>query len=139
MEHAVSPYFFFDPERDNERQRRSAWQIDDAAERERRLFCARCRSPITSLDLRIAVNGQHAHSCTNPHGLHFHIGCFRQAPGCAAFGAATTEYTWFPGYAWRVADCARCGVHLGWSFASSSDSFYGLIIDRLTSAGPAKG
>ena len=26
----------------------------------------------------------------------------------------STEHSWFPGYAWTIALCTRCGAHLGW-------------------------
>jgi hypothetical protein len=32
-------------------------------------------------------------------------------------GAASAEYSWFPGYAWTIALCAACAVHLGWRYA----------------------
>jgi hypothetical protein len=137
MELTISPFLFFDPQGDAKRQRRSSRQPDNAADREQRLFCVHCGNTITRQNQQIAVNGAHAHTCTNPHGLRFRIGCFRDAPGCIAIGAGTTEDTWFPGYAWRIADCARCGVHLGWLFTSSADGFYGLIVDRLRSASNA--
>ena len=31
---------------------------------------------------------------------------------------ASTEDSWFPGYAWRVASCGECASHLGWLFTS---------------------
>lgn len=135
MELTISALSFFDPQRDTEREPRSSREPSSAAERERRLFCARCRHTITHQNQQIEANGAHTHAFINPHGLTFHIGCFRDAPGCTPLGAPTTEFTWFPGYAWRVADCAKCAVHLGWLFTSSSDAFYGLIVDRLTSEG----
>jgi len=84
------------------------------------------------------VQGAHEHRCTNPHNITYHIGCFREATGCAVSGEATTEYTWFPGYAWRIALCANCHAHLGWRFQSRDDYFHGLIMARLTSAGPLR-
>lgn len=29
-------------------------------------------------------------------------------------GGASTEFTWFPGYAWTIALCAACKAHVGW-------------------------
>jgi hypothetical protein len=84
------------------------------------------------------VQGAHEHRCTNPHGITYYIGCFHEAAGCTAIGEATTEYTWFPGYVWRVALCANCRAHLGWHFQSRDDYFHGLIMARLTSAGAVK-
>lgn len=137
MELLISPLSFLDPQRDIEREPHGSQQTDSAAEHEPRLLCARCRHAITRRSRQIAVNGAHTHTFTNPHGLTFHIGCYRDAPGCTEAGTATTEFTWFPGYAWRFAECGGCGVHLGWLFTSTADGFYGLIVDRLTSGGPA--
>lgn len=134
MEIATPAYHLFDRNSDAERERGLAREPGDVTRRERRVYCARCRLPITTHQERISVNGAHEHNFTNPHGLHFHIGCFRDAPGCGTTGVATMEYTWFPGYAWRIAHCAQCETHLGWLFGSPTDSFYGLILDRLISA-----
>lgn len=79
------------------------------------------------------MRGSHEHRCTNPAGLSFHIGCFSRAPGCVTIGSATHEHTWFPGYAWTIAHCAHCQMHLGWHFRGVQDGFYGLILARLTS------
>jgi hypothetical protein len=137
MQFAIPSHYFLDPKSDSERERRLSREADDALQRERRLFCARCHHAVTHQDQRIAVSGGQEHDFTNPHGFSFRIGCFREASGCVATGERTTEHTWFPGYAWQVAQCERCGIHLGWLFASSADGFYGLIIERLTSAGSA--
>lgn len=129
---ALPPFYhLFDRDSSAKRERKLAGAVTATPQRAPRLLCVRCRHPITDSDQRIDVSGSHAHTCTNPLGLTFHIGCFRDAPGCASIGAATTEYTWFPGYAWRIADCAKCGVHLGWQFTSPADGFFGLIVDRL--------
>ncbi len=130
----VAPYYFFDRKSDPERERELVRERRQLPAHEHRLFCARCRRVITTQDQRITVNGSHDHHCTNPHGLEFHIGCLGEARGCGASGAATMEYTWFHGYAWRMAHCAQCQTHLGWLFGSPTDSFYGLILDRLTTS-----
>ena len=109
-----------------------------AEKKERRLFCALCRHPITHQDERREVNGAHQHRCTNPGGYTFEIGCFHEAGGCIAVGAATDAHTWFKGYAWRIALCASCERHLGWRFQAPADYFHGLILDRLTSVGGAR-
>jgi len=104
-------------------------KIDE--EEEPVLRCARCGHFITRPAEGISVNGSHRHTFVNPHGLMFEIGCFQAAPGCAHLGRATGEFTWFPGYQWRVAVCAGCLFHLGWRFVSSGTSFHGLILDHL--------
>lgn len=114
---------------------RVAAGVEQETRKEKRLFCALCRHPITHQDERIEVNGAHEHRCTNPAGYTFWIGCFHEAGGCIATGEATTAHTWFKGYAWRIAICASCERHLGWRFEAPADHFHGLILDRLASVG----
>ncbi|MCP4043747.1 MAG: hypothetical protein GY731_17620 [Gammaproteobacteria bacterium] len=104
-----------------------------ATKKEKNLRCAKCGHPITRETARITVNSAHEHGFINPSGFSFHIGCFSEAPGCGLVGEATDEHSWFPGYTWRIALCAGCGIHLGWDFHSAgSDRFYGLITGMLT-------
>ena len=106
-------------------------QEDDAdVEPARAIRCAACRHPVTTERERVEVHGAHEHRRVNPSGLDFHVGCFARAPGCAAQGEPTQHWTWFPGYAWRIALCACCGAHLGWAF-SGAGTFHGLILARL--------
>lgn len=79
----------------------------------------------------MAIGGAHAHTFTNPHGLRFHIGCFSSATGCVVSSDPTTDWTWFPGYAWQVENCSSCGEFLGWRFRAPADEFHGFILDRL--------
>ncbi len=134
----VPALLFFDPLREEKRQGQTKIQSDIKPRKEKRLFCATCRHPVTHQDERIIVQGAHEHRCTNPQGIAYHIGCFREAAGCVPSGEATTEFTWFKGYAWRIVLCANCHVHLGWRFQSDVDYFHGLIVNRLISTGPAK-
>ena len=99
----------------------------------RPIRCARCGQQVSTADQRIEQAGDHAHRFENPAGIAFRIGCFRHAPGCRHAGEATYAWTWFPGHAWSMALCIKCGTHLGWSFgpAGTGDAFYGLILDRL--------
>lgn len=127
---------YFDRERETDRERRVRASVDAGPRREERLYCAACRHPITRLEERISVQGGTEHVFTNPYGLTFRIGCFREAAGCRALGVATAQHTWFAGYRWRIALCRACDTHLGWTYASDADGFHGLIIDRLTSRGP---
>ncbi|XP_066582632.1 protein cereblon [Prorops nasuta] len=43
----------------------------------------------------------------------------------------STECSWFPGYAWTIANCKHCGSHMGWKFTAvqgklKPQSFWGL-------------
>jgi hypothetical protein len=81
---------------------------------------------------RIVVDGSHHHVFANPHGLVFEIVCFAAVTGCGVAGEASAEFTWFPGYRWRVLFCGACLTHLGWKFdGEDGGAFYGLIRDRL--------
>ena len=108
----------------------AAQDADDAAKKEF-LRCAACLAPIARPSDRIAVNEQHQHVFTNPHGYIFCIGCFAQAPGCLAIGEETSYFSWFPGYAWQIALCGQCLTLLGWAFRSADSQFFGLILDKL--------
>lgn len=129
----VPALLFFDPRHEKQHREQTSFRPDAGVEKDERLFCSTCRHPVTHLNQRIAVGGGHEHRFTNPHGISYRVGCFGAAGGCSAVGVATTEFTWFPGYAWRIACCARCRTHLGWEFQSDSDYFHGLIVNRLTS------
>lgn len=133
----VPTLLFFDPAAESEKKPLLKKQAAISPKKERRLFCAGCRHPVTHQDERIPMQGGHEHRFTNPHGITYHIGCYREAAGCSAIGEATAEFTWFPGYAWRIALCGNCRTHLGWRFQSGGEYFHGLIVNRLTSAGPA--
>jgi hypothetical protein len=103
-----------------------------AEEPERELYCFVCGSVITRQGERVAVQGSHEHTFTNPGGYVYRIGCFRTARGCEQAGDFTDAYSWFRGFAWRYALCASCRVHLGWAYRDGEESeFYGLILNRL--------
>lgn len=107
-------------------------EIEEAAEREKNICCRYCNHVITSQNEIIEVQGAHRHSFANPHGIVFEIGCFIAAPGCGWVGSASSEFSWFKGFSWRIAVCLMCLTHLGWMFSSTGDTiFYGLILDRL--------
>lgn len=92
--------------------------------------CTVCGAVITSQQQAIVVNNSHEHAFFNPAGIAFEIRCFRTAPGAAFQGAASDEFTWFPGFSWQVALCAACHAHLGWRFTGFT-SFFGLIASQL--------
>lgn len=98
--------------------------------RPRILVCRACRRAITGAEARTEVDGSHEHTFFNPAGVLYRLGCFREAPGCAAAGPFRTFFTWFPGHAWQLALCGGCARHLGWCFRGES-SFHGLVLAEL--------
>lgn len=95
------------------------------------LRCAACGHRITDRAYRSERSGAHAHTFVNPGGFTYRIGCFVAAPGCAYRGTTSTELSWFPGWTWQVAICARCRVHVGWVFRRAGEQFHGLIVSAL--------
>jgi hypothetical protein len=104
---------------------------DPTEDREGRILCRRCQSPVTSKAELVSIGGSRAHRRTNPNGYEFEFACFLAAPGADRRGVPTTQFSWFAGYAWCLAACRSCDVHLGWYFSGKTPGFYGLIIDRI--------
>jgi hypothetical protein len=115
------------PERSPRRD--TSVDIDDEAGGRRLLRCAGCGTAIADLAHRIEIAGAHRHVFVNPHGHVFDVGCFASAD-VRPIGPASDFFSWFPGYAWRVAICNGCGAHLGWTYGERA-GFVGLILPRL--------
>lgn len=93
--------------------------------------CAACGLAIAKRSDRMEMSGAHEHTFVNPSGVVFQVACFREAAGCVEVGDEEATFTWFPGWTWQIAICARCRAHLGWKFRLSPDAFWGLIRARL--------
>ncbi|HVK86038.1 MAG TPA: cereblon family protein [Kofleriaceae bacterium] len=100
--------------------------VDDDA-----LRCVVCDHVITSRGARMEMHGSHEHTFVNPAGVVHHIGCFVAAAGCAYVGPTEAAFSWFPGWSWQVAICARCRSHVGWIYRLAGDQFHGLILAAL--------
>lgn len=96
-------------------------------------YCARCGTFMTRPSLAIRMDGEHEHALVNPAGMAFQVACFRDAPGAVAVGNATSQFTWFSGYDWRIALCTGCDAHVGWMYEGSGSPavFFGLIRTML--------
>lgn len=106
--------------------------VQEELEDERLILCRECLFPITREEEQSEMAGAGQHTFANPAGIVFTIGCFSAAEGCATVGPSSEEFTWFPGFDWRVAICRGCLTHLGWHFAAPSGAaFWGLILDHL--------
>jgi cereblon len=112
---------------------------EDAPERadeSARYVCRACRTPITDGSAVFGPGGAPAVQVfTNPEGRVCQVLTVTQARDLLLVGPATSEYTWFPGYAWRVALCGRCTTHLGWRYEALQGAapaiFYGLLLSEL--------
>ncbi len=96
------------------------------------IFCKNCNHKITTFENIIPIDGLYHHTCKNPVGLVFQIGCFKDAEGCVIYGEPTEDHTWFPGFSWSFAHCSQCNRHLGWFYQDNGRSFFGLILHNLS-------
>jgi hypothetical protein len=102
------------------------------------IICRQCLNVVTSPAESRVIDGAHTHTFANPEGIVYEIACYRDAWGCGYVGPASSEFTWFAGYRWRIAVCANCLTHLGWRFASPDGHFFhGLISSRIIANGLA--
>ena len=72
------------------------------------LLCRCCNTAITHSGEKIEIGISHDYRFTNPAGISYAIGCFRNAAGCAIAGDPTAEDSWFGGYRWQLAVCSEC-------------------------------
>ncbi len=121
---------------DRERDRRSSPRTGTGrvADDERGLVCVVCGHHITDDDHRIEMSGAHEHTFVNPGGFVHRIGCFNAAPGCSYLGPTESAFSWFPGWTWQIAACARCRAHVGWIYRNAGEQFHGLIVSAIRRA-----
>ncbi|KAG7283200.1 hypothetical protein CRUP_004942 [Coryphaenoides rupestris] len=67
----------------------------------------------------------------NPHGYVHETLTVYKASNLNLIGRPSTMHSWFPGYAWTIAQCRNCGSHMGWKFTAamkdlSPPRFWGL-------------
>ncbi|KAI1234579.1 hypothetical protein IHE44_0003637 [Lamprotornis superbus] len=72
----------------------------------------------------------------NPHGYIHETLTVYKASNLSLNGRPSTEHSWFPGYAWTIAQCRICGSHMGWKFTAtrkelSPPKFWGLTRSAL--------
>lgn len=102
-----------------------------------RLICRRCGTVVACEDDVVSVMGRPARAAyINPVGLVCEIVTLSAALNLEWSPQATTEHTWFEGYAWRPAVCAVCGLHLGWRYETAESGheppfFFGLLLPAL--------
>jgi Yippee zinc-binding/DNA-binding /Mis18, centromere assembly len=101
---------------------------------ERWLCCKSCETLIAQVSA-ILPEGEMPLVFANPHGVVFELVLLGRAQALRLIGSRTEEFTWFQGYAWRVALCGGCGSHLGWRFEAvrggSPALFFGLLRREL--------
>lgn len=121
-------------------RRRRPSQSDELAPADpsRFLRCRECALPVAD-PREIFKLGEGPQLYLNPHGILHEVVLVGTARNLLLVGDATLEHTWFAGYAWRIALCARCHSHLGWRYeaadARSPPIFFGLRRAAVTVPG----
>ncbi|XP_024458541.1 uncharacterized protein LOC7462291 isoform X1 [Populus trichocarpa] len=94
--------------------------------------CKTCKTVIAQRsDMLVMSTEGPLGAYVNSHGYVHEIMTLQKANGLALIGRATVEYSWFPGYAWTIAECASCETQMGWLFTATKkklkpQSFWGI-------------
>uniref|UniRef100_A0A8C1G139 Protein cereblon n=1 Tax=Cyprinus carpio TaxID=7962 RepID=A0A8C1G139_CYPCA len=102
------------------------------------LCCKQCQdTEITSKNeiFSLSLYGPMA-AYVNPHGYVHETLTVYKANNLNLIGRPSTLHSWFPGYAWTIAQCRTCGSHMGWKFSAvkkdlSPPRFWGLTRSAL--------
>ena len=128
-------------EDDGTKRERDLSPDDDSETRDEERHPLRCRSCGNEISDKEAMFGKDGDSpyrvFSNPYGLLREVVTLRWARGLHLAGPPTTEFSWFPGYAWEIGYCDSCSAHLGWHFTTTESdveprAFYGLLRSELT-------
>ncbi|XP_074286975.1 uncharacterized protein LOC141612156 [Silene latifolia] len=86
-----------------------------------RVRCKNCQTVIARRsDLLVMSNEGPLGTYVNPYGCVHETVTLHKANGLALIGRPSTESSWFPGYAWTIANCANCERHMGWLFTATN-------------------
>ncbi|XP_057960255.1 uncharacterized protein LOC131152407 isoform X2 [Malania oleifera] len=84
-----------------------------------RIRCKNCQTVIARRsDMLVMSSEGPLGAYVNPNGFVHEIMTFYKANGLALYGRSTEEYSWFPGYAWTITQCATCESQMGWLFTA---------------------
>lgn len=72
----------------------------------------------------------------NPFGVVHETLTVHKVDGIKVRSAPSTEFSWFPGYAWSIGECKYCMNHMGWLFTATNrqlqpQRFWGLCRTSL--------
>ena len=99
--------------------------------------CAACETEIADAGaVFAAADGKTRHVFANPHGVVFEVLTFAAARNLVGAGPREAEFSWFPGWTWRIVICGGCHTHLGWMYEAAQPGctpllFWGLLEMRL--------
>ncbi|CAN7998462.1 unnamed protein product [Ixodes hexagonus] len=83
------------------------------------LTCKECGSKMAERGDVFSMSQQGPQGAyVNPHGYIHEMITVRKASGVYLNGRPSSQYSWFPGYAWTILQCRGCHGHVGWKFSS---------------------
>lgn len=83
------------------------------------LTCKECRSKVADRGDVFSMSQQGPQGTyVNPHGYVHEMITVRRAKGVYWNGRPSSQYSWFPGYAWTILHCRSCHSHVGWKFTA---------------------
>lgn len=101
------------------------------------LRCKDCNQQIADMShvFSMSVSGPLS-AYVNPGGHVHETVTVHEAENLNLIGRPSTEHSWFPGYAWTIAQCRRCSSHMGWKFTTKKkdltpQKFWGLCRSSL--------
>lgn len=126
----------------SESKRQELLEIDGTSYRLRReiellesfdkIQCKSCQTLIgRRRDMLIMSSDGPLSAYANPHGFVHEVMTLLKTNGVGVAGPPVKEFSWFPGYAWSIAECTTCGTHMGWHFSATRKktrprSFWGI-------------
>ena len=97
------------------------------------ILCRDCEREISTNSHVISVGPDGANQAfANPAGYLREVLTVSEAWNLSYETDASTDFTWFAGYAWRICYCDVCNSHLGWRYEAADEivslrAFYGLL------------
>ncbi|KAI3454101.1 hypothetical protein Pfo_010764 [Paulownia fortunei] len=85
-----------------------------------KIRCKTCQTLIAKRsDMLVMSSDGPLGAYANPHGFVHEVMTLVKTNGIAVTGPPVKEFSWFPGYAWSIAECITCGTQLGWYFSAT--------------------
>ncbi|XP_024020743.1 uncharacterized protein LOC21389341 isoform X2 [Morus notabilis] len=86
-----------------------------------RIRCRNCQTVLARRsDMLVMSSDGPLGAYVNAHGFVHEVMTLYRATGLALTGPAVKEYSWFPGYAWTITNCATCETGMGWLFTATN-------------------
>ncbi|MEE8409255.1 MAG: cereblon family protein [Myxococcota bacterium] len=102
------------------REREPGHSAQTEEREEKPILCRRCGAEISDSEALFSMGGERiSRVFSNPNGMLHEIITVGRARGLRLEGPPTTDFSWFPGYAWEIAFCEACESHLGWQFTAA--------------------